>query len=204
MSALEVLQTCPSQRNSLLSALGALEPSGSKVIKFDVIDVKSCLPYHVAFQIHVEYSKYTIKRAVVDEGAATCVMSMVYWKTLGSPTLSKSSNTLTAFDDHSFHPHNILLAFSVQLGGKTVEVEVEVVDAPLDYNLLLGRNWTYAMITVVSSVFRTLCFPHEGKIVTIDQLSFACFHPNASLGLVIHNSQSTTENIGVRMYSSLC
>jgi hypothetical protein len=53
MSDLEVLQTCPSQRNSLLSALGALEPSGSKVIKFDVIYVESCLPYHVAFQIHV-------------------------------------------------------------------------------------------------------------------------------------------------------
>jgi hypothetical protein len=31
MSALEVLQTCPSQRNALLSALGALEPSGSKL-----------------------------------------------------------------------------------------------------------------------------------------------------------------------------
>jgi hypothetical protein len=36
MSALEVLQTCPSQRNTLLSALGALDPCGSKVIKFDV------------------------------------------------------------------------------------------------------------------------------------------------------------------------
>jgi hypothetical protein len=61
MSALEVLQTCPSQRNALLSALGALEPSGSKVIKFDVTEVKPRLPYHVDFQIHVEYSKYTIK-----------------------------------------------------------------------------------------------------------------------------------------------
>jgi hypothetical protein len=26
-----------------------------------------------------------------------------------------------------------------------VEVDVEVVDAPLDYNLLLGSNWTYPM-----------------------------------------------------------
>jgi hypothetical protein len=58
---------CSTQRNALLSALGALESSGSKVIKFDVMDVKPRLPYHVAFQIHVEYSKYTIKRAVVDE-----------------------------------------------------------------------------------------------------------------------------------------
>jgi hypothetical protein len=150
MSALEVLQTCPSQRNALLSALGALEPSGSKVIKFDVTDVKPHLPYHVAFQIHVEYSKYTIKHVVVDEGTATCVMSLICWKALGSLTLSKSSNMLTSFDGHSFHPHGILPAFPVQLGGKTVEVEVEVVDAPLDYNLLLGCNWTYAMVIVVS------------------------------------------------------
>jgi hypothetical protein len=85
-------------------------------------------------------------------------------------------------------------------------VEVEVVDAPLDYNLLLGHNWTYAMVSIVSSVFRTLCFPHKGEIVTINQLSFAYSSPNTYVGpsiLVVDNYQSTTENIGVRMYSSL-
>jgi hypothetical protein len=49
-----------------------------------------------------------------------------------------------------------------------VEVEVEVVDVPLDYNLLLGCNWTYDMVIVVSSIFHTLCFPHEGKIMAIN------------------------------------
>jgi hypothetical protein len=63
-----------------------------------------------------------------------------------------------------------------------VEVDVEVVDVPLDYNLLLGCNWTYAMIVVVSFIFCTLCFPHEGKIVMIDQLSFAHASPNSSIG----------------------
>jgi hypothetical protein len=70
-------------------------------------------------------------------------------------------------------------------------VEVEVVDAPLDYNLLLGRNWTYDRIIIVSSIFHTLCFLHEGKIVMIDELSFVFSSPNASLGLsipVIENS----------------
>jgi hypothetical protein len=57
--------------------LGSLDPSGSKVIKFDVTDVKHHFPYHVAFQIHVGYLKYTIKHIVVDEGTATCVMSLV-------------------------------------------------------------------------------------------------------------------------------
>jgi hypothetical protein len=52
-------------------------------------------------------------------------------------------------------------------------VEVEVVDAPLDYNLLLGWSWTYAMKAMVATVFRDLLFPHEGRLVTIDQLSFS-------------------------------
>jgi hypothetical protein len=53
-------------------------------------------------------------------------------------------------------------------------IEVEVIDAPLEYNILLGRKWIYAMLVVVSSVFCVLCFPHEGKIVMIDQLSLSC------------------------------
>jgi hypothetical protein len=32
-------------------------------------------------------------------------------------------------------------------------VEVEVVDAPLNYKLLLGRSWTYAMQAMVATVF---------------------------------------------------
>ena len=49
---------------------------------------------------------------------------------------------------------------------------MEVVDSPLDYNILLGRNWFYVMTTIASTVFRTLQFPHMGNIVTIDQLDY--------------------------------
>jgi hypothetical protein len=113
---------------------------------------------------------------------------------------------LTTFDSRSFRPHGVLPTFPFQLGGKTMEVYVEVVDAPLDYNLLLGGNWTYSMTAVMSSVFHTLFFPREGKIVTIDQFSFKHASPNASFGpliLVIENSQPTTEDIGVEMNSSI-
>jgi hypothetical protein len=58
------------------------------------------------------------------------------------------------------------------LGSKTITIDVEVVDAPLNYNLLLGRSWFYAMTVVASSVFQCAQFPHQGKIVTIDQLDF--------------------------------
>ena len=47
-----------------------------------------------------------------------------------------------------------------------------VVQGPLDFNLLLGRDYVYAMKAVVSTLFRVMYFPHDGKIVTVDQLSF--------------------------------
>ena len=44
------------------------------------------------------------------------------------------------FDGRSFRPHGILPSLKVRLEGNTIAIEVDVVDAPLDYNLLLGRN----------------------------------------------------------------
>ena len=82
---------------------------------------------------------------MLDEGAATCIMSFTCWQALGSPMLVASQIVLKAFDGHVFSPHRILTAFPIELGGKTVTVEVEVVNAPLDYNLLLGRSWFYPM-----------------------------------------------------------
>ena len=67
-------------------------------------------------------------------------MSFTCWQALGSPTLAASQNVLKAFDGHVFSPHGILTTFTIDLGGKTIIVEVEVVNAPLDYNLLLGRS----------------------------------------------------------------
>jgi hypothetical protein len=60
----------------------------------------------------------------------------------------------------------------MELGGKTMSIDIEVFDAPLDYNLLLGRSWFYARSAVASSIFRLIQFPHHGKTVTIVQLDF--------------------------------
>ena len=112
----------------------------------------------------------TVKRTVIDEGIAASMMFLSCWKGLGSPKLSKSSTMLITFDGRSFRPHRILPSLKVCLGGKTVAIDVEVVDAPLDYNLLLGMNWMYSMQVVATSLFRIVCFPFNGKIVTINQM----------------------------------
>ena len=51
-------------------------------------------------------------------------------------------------------------------------MNVMVVQGPLDYNLLLGRDYIYCMGEIVSSLFRVMCFLHEGRMVKlVDQLS---------------------------------
>jgi hypothetical protein len=196
-------ERCPAQRKALLTTLGSTKTCNLGTIMLDTTDLKPRLPYHVSFQIVVAYPMKNFTRnifhTVVNEGTSTCVMSLACWKAIGQPVLSPSPSLLTALDNRLVRPHGIIPSFPVQLGGKTVCVEVEVVDAPLDYNLLLGRSWTYAMQVVVAAVLWVLLFPHEGRIVTIDQLSFS--RPDPALGAsvvpMIDNPQPGVINVGV-------
>jgi len=77
-----------------------------------------------------------------------------------------------AFDGGTSQPLGILSKFPITLGGKTIYIGVMVIQGALNFNLLLGRDYIYVMGALVSSLFRVVCFPHDGIIVTIDQLSF--------------------------------
>ena len=80
--------------------------------------------------------------------------------------------TLKAFDRRTYKPCGIINNLHVELGGKTMNVGVEVVDETLDYSILLRRPWVYAMTAIVSTYFRMISFPHKGTIRVINQLSF--------------------------------
>ena len=57
-------------------------------------------------------------------------------------------------------------------GMDMVLIDMEVVNSQLDYNLLLGCSYMYAMRVVASTIFQLLMFPHDGNIMTIDQLTY--------------------------------
>ena len=78
-------------------------------------------------------------------------MSFKCWKTLGSPTLVQSHTTRKSFDGHSFSPHEIIISCPIEWGGKTITIDVEVADAPIDYNFLLGHIWIHTMIDIIST-----------------------------------------------------
>ena len=116
----------------MLSTLGVGDDRAYSMIKLENHGIQPRLPYYVSLLIHVECLNNTTICTVINEGIAASVMYLSCWKGLGSPELSKSVTMLTRFDGRSFRPHRILPSLKVRLGGKTVAIEVEVVDAPLD------------------------------------------------------------------------
>jgi len=118
---------------------------------------------------------------IIDEGASLSILSSTSWKALGSPALLPEMRNLTGFDKGTSRPLGILPNVPVTLKGKTVQMNVMVVQGPLDYNLLVGRDYIYCMGAIVSSLFRVMCFPHEGRVVKlVDQLSFPGLHATYS------------------------
>ena len=86
-----------------------------------------------------------VHQCIVDEGASTCIMSTLVWHKLGSPILQPSSTTLRAYDGHPTKAQGILPHVPIMLAGKTVLINIEVINAQLDYNLLLERSYMYSM-----------------------------------------------------------
>jgi hypothetical protein len=161
--------------------LGAVNPADSRLITFDLDSGEPLLPALVAFQILVKIWNITVHRCIIDEGASTCIMSKGVWKNIGSPELVPSAIILRAYDGRPSSLEGLFQNVHVELGGKTILIDIEFIDAPLDYNILFQRSYLYAMKVVTSSMFRTMMFPHNGKIVTIDHITH--YEPNHSANI---------------------
>jgi hypothetical protein len=130
------------------------------------------LPSHIPFKITVKVCGRDVPQTLIDEGSSVSILSSLAWQALGYPQLVSITQNLFSFNKRTNHPLGILPQFPVTLGGKTIIVDVMVVQDPLDFDLLLGRDYVYAMKAIVSTRFHVIYFPHDGRIVTIDQLSF--------------------------------
>ena len=117
MSALEVLQTCPTQWKNVLTALGAMDPQNSNIITFKLDDFKTRLSHQLAFHISTKIDGNTIHHTVLDEGASTLVMYLSCWRAIGSLEINRSPTTLKDFDGRDFQPYGLLPAIEVELGA---------------------------------------------------------------------------------------
>jgi hypothetical protein len=130
------------------------------------------LPSHIPFKITMQVCGQDVPQTLVDEGVSISILSFISWKALGCPQLVSVTQNMLPFNKITSQPLGTLPQFPVTLGGKTVFIDVMVVQDPLDFNLLIGRDYVYAMKAIMSTIFHVISFPHYGRIVTIDQLSF--------------------------------
>ena len=145
MYTLEALKTYPSQCKGLLSTLGVIDPSNSRLITFNLDKGEPRIPSSITFQVLVMIQNLVIHRCIIDQGVATCFMSTFVWQKLGSLTLQPSSTSLRAYDGHSSQPQGILTNFHIDLADKTMFIYIEFVNIEHYYNLLLGHSYMYAM-----------------------------------------------------------
>ena len=97
-----------------------------------------------------------VHHTILDKGAPTLVLSMSCWRAIGSLEVNQSPTTFKAFDERGLYPYGLLPTLYIEIRGKTISIQVEVVESSLDYNLLLGRNWFYTMTVFASSIFYVL------------------------------------------------
>lgn len=114
------------------------------------------------FEITVQASHLVIPSTIIDEGASVSILSSTAWQAFGSPLLMPVTYNLLAFNRRTSQPLGILLKLPVTLGGKTIHMDMMIVPGPLDFSLLLGHDYTYAMGALISSLFHVMCFPHQG------------------------------------------
>jgi hypothetical protein len=173
---------------SLLSEQGGIPlasstpPPSPRMVSFDWNDlVDPCLPSSAPFQIRVEINSNNIYRCIVYEGVFKSILSSSAWQALDSPELVSASHELFDFGRRLSEYLGIIPQFPISLGGNIVLVDFIVVQGPLDFSMLLRRDYVYVMNVMVSTLFRVMHFPHNGSIVIVDYLESDNHHPNSTL-----------------------
>eukprot|EP00253_Pinus_taeda_P024659 PITA_24659 len=92
-------------------------------------------------------------------------------ESLGSTTLHQSPTILKAFDGRGFHPYGILPDLPIGVEGKTINLDVKVVDAPLDYNLLLDSTTLFETVHTDEKI---------REILFVDDLPWEDLHHQSS------------------------
>jgi hypothetical protein len=92
------------------------------------------------------------------------VLSSIAWQDFDYPHLVLVTQNLLSFKGRTSHPLGVLPQFPITLGGKNVFIDVMVVEDPLDFDLLLGRDYVYTMKAIVSNFFHVISYPHDGML----------------------------------------
>ena len=83
-----------------------------------------------------------VPSTIIDEGMSVSILSSTTWQDFGSPPLASVTQNLLAFNKGISQPLGILPKLPITLGGKTVYIDVMVVQVPC----ILIYSWGVTMI----------------------------------------------------------
>jgi hypothetical protein len=146
-------------------------PPSNESIRFDwgVLTGPHLLS-HIPFHITVQVCDRDIPQTLIDEGESISIFSSFSWQDLGFPQLAPVTQNLLSFNKRTSQPLGNLPRFRVNLGGKTVFIDVMVVQDPLDFSLILGRDYVYSMKAIFSTLFCVISFPHDGSVISSNNI----------------------------------
>ena len=131
-----LLVTSDSYTPGGISLVCSEPPPSTEVFSFDWNRLtKPRLPSSIPFQIIVKVCGKNVCHTNVDEGASISNLSSTTWQALGSLVLV--TQNLSAFNRTISEPLGILPKFPITLEGKTIYIDLMVVQGPLDFNFLL-------------------------------------------------------------------
>jgi hypothetical protein len=115
-------------------------PPSNEAIHFDWgVLTGPHLPSYIPFQITVQVCGQDVPQTLIDEGASVSILSSIAWQALGYPQLALVTQNLLAFNRRTSQPLGTLPQFPVTLGGKTVFIDVMVVQDPWISLYSLGK-----------------------------------------------------------------
>ena len=114
-------------------AIYLVPPPSNLVVSFDWNQLgRPRLPASVPFRIIAQVYRMVMAGTIIDEGDTVSILSSTAWKALGSPSLLPEMRNLTGFDKGTSRPLGILPNVPITLRGKTIHMNVMVVQGPLD------------------------------------------------------------------------
>jgi hypothetical protein len=126
-------------------------PPSNEAIRFDWgVLIGPRLPSHIPFQITVQVCGRDVPQTMIDEGVSISILSSLAWQALVCPHLASVMQNLISFNRRTCQPLGTLPQFLVTLGRKTVFIDVMVVQDPLYFSLLLGKDYVHESYCVHS------------------------------------------------------
>ncbi|XP_009586878.1 uncharacterized protein [Nicotiana tomentosiformis] len=129
------------------------------------------IPHNDALEISLLVHDTKVKGVLIDPGSSVSIILLrVVNEMQTNDKVIPKAQSLSGFDNSSFFTKGevVLTTFAE---GVIKDTKFQVIDADLDYNIILGRSWIHDIDTVPSTLHQVIKFLHSGEYVEFAEIN---------------------------------